>query len=377
MPKADRLLTTIEAIHAAGLDGNRWPGVLSAITQIIGGAGAILEVFDKAAGRHSVFHAVGLPPPAELAYLDHWALRNPRVSHGMRQITGAITCDYQILDEAAMDRDGFYSELLPLADCRYYIAGNLQHSKRELAVVSVQRTRRQGHVDRAEIATLQRLLPHLQQALDVSARLKGAHFALGAFEQALDWLDDGAALLRRDGSLVFCNERFRRIAHKQDGVSVEKGAITFAAGVCRARFARGLRAIQRVRDGDSGARLASDFTVPRLSGDPDYVVSLRPLGGAAQHSQSAIAILFVRDPIAGNKAAVRLLGELFGFTPAEANLAQALQNGVSPAAYAREYRLSPNTVYTHLRRLKDKTGWRRTAELTRRLHQLQVPSRPG
>ena len=376
MPGDQFLFATIEAIHSAGLDESLWPSVLADVTQIIGGAGTTLEIIDKTARSHGAFYCHGIPAPAEQAYLEYWATRNPRAAHGLRQKTGAVNWDYQILDEAAMDRDGFYSELLPITDFRYYIAGFLKNTADVCSLVSVQRTRRQGHVDEPEIASIRHLMPHLQQALDVNARLKGANLAVRAFEQVLDWLDDGAALLRRDGSIVFRNERFQRIAQKRDGVLIEKGAVTFSAGACRAHFARGLTALQRVREGDAGALPPRDFTVPRPSGDPDYVVSLRPLSGAARHPQSAIAILFVRDPVAGNAAAVSLLRELFGFTPAEANLAQALQSGVSPAAYAREYRLSPNTVYTHLRRLKDKTGWRRTAELMRRLRALQVPSRP-
>ncbi len=376
MPKNDRLLNAIEAIHAAGIEPEHWPKALAAVTGLCGGVGATLEVFDKRTQSHNDFHAVDVPLDLEKAYLDYWAPRSPRVIHGQRMKTGEIGWDYQFLDEAGMDRDGFYSELLPITDFRYFVSATLANSPAEYAVVAVQRTRRQGHVGESEIAAMRRLVPHLQQALDVSARLNGARLAMQAFEQALDWLDDGAALLRRDGGIVFCNERFRRIAQKRDGVWIEKGAVTFAAGACRTSFARGLTALQRVRDGDAGTLPPCDFTVPRLSGDPHYVVSLRPLGGAARRPQSAVAILFVRDPVADSSAAVRLLRDMFGFTAAEANLAQALQSGVSPAAYAREHRLSPNTVYTHLRRLKEKTGWRRTAELTRRLRQLQVPSRP-
>lgn len=375
MPKDDQLLATIEAIYTAGIDADHWPAVLAALTRLCGGVGATLEVFDKQSQRHNTFHAVDVPLDLEKAYIDYWAPRSPRVIHGQHMKPGEVGWDYQILDEAAMDRDGFYSELLPITDFRYFVSATLANCPTEYAVVAVQRSRRQGHVGEQEIALMRRLVPHLQQALDVSARLKGAALAIEAAHQALDWLDDGAALLRRDGSIVFCNERFRGIAETRDGIWIDKNVVTFGAKACRAQFARGLGALQRLRNGHSAAPLPCDFTVPRPSGDPDYVVSLRPLGNAVRRPLDAAAIVFVRDPVAGNTAAVRLLRDLFGFTPAEANLAQALQSGVSPAAYARECRLSPNTVYTHLRRLKDKTGWQRTAELTRRLRQLQVPSR--
>jgi DNA-binding CsgD family transcriptional regulator len=41
---------------------------------------------------------------------------------------------------------------------------------------------------------------------------------------------------------------------------------------------------------------------------------------------------------------------------------------VSPNEYASERGISPNTVYTHIRNLKEKTGSRRMAELLRKLN---------
>jgi DNA-binding CsgD family transcriptional regulator len=66
---------------------------------------------------------------------------------------------------------------------------------------------------------------------------------------------------------------------------------------------------------------------------------------------------------------------MFGFTKAEASVAHALQSGLSPDEYARQRRVSPNTVYTHVHRIKQKTGCRRLAQLIRKLNDLQVPLR--
>jgi DNA-binding CsgD family transcriptional regulator len=83
----------------------------------------------------------------------------------------------------------------------------------------------------------------------------------------------------------------------------------------------------------------------------------------------------VRDPLTGGTAATGTLRELFGLTEAEAALAQALQSGVTLAEYARQRALSLNTVYTHLRRLREKTGCNRMAELIHRLNELRLPLR--
>ena len=74
-------------------------------------------------------------------------------------------------------------------------------------------------------------------------------------------------------------------------------------------------------------------------------------------------------------AAIRTLRDVFGFTAAEASIAQALQAGTSLGEYARTHALSLNTIYTHLRRIKEKAGCHRMAELVRKLGDLQMPLR--
>lgn len=42
-------------------------------------------------------------------------------------------------------------------------------------------------------------------------------------------------------------------------------------------------------------------------------------------------------------------------------------------AYVRQHAVSLNTVYTHLRRIKEKTGCRHMIELIRRMNDLHLP----
>jgi DNA-binding NarL/FixJ family response regulator len=86
--------------------------------------------------------------------------------------------------------------------------------------------------------------------------------------------------------------------------------------------------------------------------------------------------VFVRDPLQKQKTSIEILREAFHFTPAEVALARALQDGTSVAGYAQHSALSLNTVYTHLRRIREKTGSRRMADLLRKLDELCGPLRP-
>ena len=55
------------------------------------------------------------------------------------------------------------------------------------------------------------------------------------------------------------------------------------------------------------------------------------------------------------------------------HLALALHAGQSPSAYSRARRLSANTIYTHLRRLKEKTGCSRLPALIALLDTFRLP----
>ncbi len=67
----------------------------------------------------------------------------------------------------------------------------------------------------------------------------------------------------------------------------------------------------------------------------------------------------------GRVPTVESLRDLFGLTAAEARVALALTEGLSPAEAAERLKVSSNTVRVHLARIFDKTGTRRQSELAR------------
>ena len=371
------LLTTIEAVHAAGLDAGRWPQALEAIRRMIGGRGATLETIDRATLQHRLFLARGLPPPGEMEYLDHYAALNIRLPSHLCARPNDVIYDYGVFDEETMRRAPFYAEFLPRFGCRYFISGIVDLSEQELIAVTVQRSPQQGHVDGAEIALMRRLVPHVRQAFDVTRRLAQAADARGTLERTLDWLADCVALLQADGKVIYANESFHGIVRRKEGIRLSQGMIEFADAGARDKLNAALAAILRLRAG-AADNAAADFAAMRPGGTESYFVSVRPLidGCGPSRPSQAVAIVLVRDPLGHDAATSGALRDLFGFTRAEAALARALQSGVTLKNYARKQAVSLNTVYTHLRRLREKTGCTRMAELIHKLNELRLPLRP-
>ncbi len=195
------------------------------------------------------------------------------------------------------------------------------------------------------------------------------------FENALDLLADGIALLRPDGGIVYANAALRHLAESNGDFRVDRDVIEIASPDLRHRIATALVAVERVQKPEN-RDLATDFAVPREDGRPPYTVSVRPLQRAGEEAhRDAAAMVLVHDPLQPNLATARMLKELYGLTNAEARLVQALGTGMAAVDYARSRNISLTTVYTHLRRTREKTGWKSVAELTRGFHELNVALR--
>lgn len=374
LPTQDALLATIEAVHAAGLDAAHWPRALATVAQTFGGHAAMFEVYDKRTSMHREFYAYGVPPAAEIAYLEHYMANNPRWLFMPRQRTNDIGCDYKLIDESGMNKAPFYTELLARLDLRYFMSGVLMATPDDYACISVQRSVRQGHVQQDEIGLMQRLLPHVQQAFDVARRLKGANEGSKPFEQAFDWITDGVALVAANGTVTYANEALQGLARRNDIVRLRKGSLEFLTTDARMKFNAALDATVRLRAGETHHPAPADFAVPRAPELPPYLISVRPLARAADNR--AIALVFVRDPLTRGDAAGHILREVFGFTEAETSVALALHAGVAPAQYAHTNGVSLNTVYTHLRRIREKTATHSVSELIRKLDEFRIPVQP-
>jgi DNA-binding CsgD family transcriptional regulator len=309
--------------------------------------------------------------------LDEYAMRNPRIPLLINGKPGNVVFDYMVLDEKAMDHDDFYAGFLAPTGFRYCVGGTIDVSPREGSLFSVQRAAKQGHVGRPEIATMRLLLPHVRQAFDTMRRLREARARDRSFKAALDCFADGAALVRTDGTIVYANQALQAIARCGDGIRIARGRLEFAAAAADAGYAGALAALARTRRGDIGVEAATNVVVQRTSGAPPYLVAIRPLPRPGRHRVEVLAeaTVFVRDPLRRQETSIDVLHDFFGFTPAEASVARALQAGVSLADYARQSGLSFNTVYTHLRHIKDKTQTSRQAELIRTLNDIRLPLR--
>ena len=93
-------------------------------------------------------------------------------------------------------------------------------------------------------------------------------------------------------------------------------------------------------------------------------------GGAMDRSgirnlRAAAAMLLICDPDRPAQIPTPWMMEAYGLTLAEVRVALSVASGITISYTARRLKISVNTVKTHLRRVYEKTGTRRQAELSR------------
>lgn len=372
MDRGSQLLDAVEAIHAAGLDATRWGDALQAVTRLTDCAAASLETYDFERRRLRMWTGVGSEPEMVEAYRSFHSSENPYApSRPAARACGKFAAAH-VLDLAGLEREPFYAGYITYTDPRYFLAGLVDAGRGPQTVFTLTRHPGYGEVERRHARLFSRVLPHVRLALQVALRMEDAAGRARQLASALDWLGEGAALLGRDGAVLSANAALAEIARAGDGLALGRGGVVLSSAPARARLAQALARALALSAGAEGPPPAP-FAAPRPSGAPAYVLTLRPLfpEESVDGPDGAAAVAFVHDPARSARAgeAPAALAAAWGLTPAEAQLADALRRGAPPSDYARRRGVSINTVYTHLRRLKEKTGARRLPELIRRLNE--------
>ncbi|WP_246739110.1 helix-turn-helix transcriptional regulator [Bradyrhizobium aeschynomenes] len=361
----------LDAIYQGFAEPDGIGGALNCVRELTGAESATFEVIDPILRQPVTFRSSGVAPAEGDDYLAHFAPRNPRLPTALKQRQGELSWDYQVMDESAMDRDPFYAEFLPRAGLRYFLSAVLERSPQRMVALTLQRTPQQGHVGKADIALMQRLTPHLQRAHRMRGSLVTAYgHDIGT--RALDVLKDGVALLDPKGEIVYLNPSLQAISTGSGLFRIDSRGILFGSADLRNRFARAF-SVAVSADGLTDSESARDFLAPRPDGLPPCTISLRALHHSRRRTDcpAAAVMMLVRDPMRDGPA-THLLQDLHGLTKAEAQLACALSAGMTAVEYAAHRGIKVTTVYTHLKRTREKTGWRSVAELTRRIHEISV-----
>ena len=191
----------------------------------------------------------------------------------------------------------------------------------------------------------------------------------GLVEAALhllaEHLEQGLAVTDRSGRAHFLNRAAQAF--------VGRGLLRLEHGCLRGPTPQAGTALRRILSGCGASCGAST----RLDGEGGtLLVAACAIPGGSDPAGAGAVLLRLIDPADAPLPDPAALRTQFGFTPAESALALDILAGNDLAESARRRGITRNTARVHLRRLFEKTGTRRQAELMRLLLLCPQPITP-
>lgn len=366
----EQLSTLLDLIAEAPLSSGGWEPVLVGLADLVGARAADLTFFGMNPVRIIRTETGRIDTQAYNQYLEDYAHSFPAVhpravmlEHGAE---GQILTDSDFYSAAEMDKNPFYSELLPLLDFRHAMVSfpKKDFSGKGFYCFAVQYSRRDEVPSADQRQRFSLLLPHLRRACAVDEKLRKAEVENAALTDILDRMSESVALLDPAGRVVRANHPARQLFEQGNGLSLgyrnrlilpnseTRSALERALQACTAAFSVVLR----------NQSVAAPIMVPRPVGGA-LALTLQALPASAREAYGAVALLFIGRRRGTAETPLDSLRKIYGLTPSEASLMQGLANGERLKEFAARNQISYETARSRLRDVFRKTGARRQAEL--------------
>ncbi|MCC6717291.1 MAG: helix-turn-helix transcriptional regulator [Acetobacteraceae bacterium] len=356
----------VEAVYAAAIAPDQWPAALQRIGRAFD-CHFVCNLTRRV--DRTAFRAVvqGVDTATHLAFLRRSHRDNPvgsRMAAMMRPGTAMRVSD--ALPRTELVRTALFAEYFEPNGLHHGLRMELWRSGPIATTMSLMRREARGDFDAAELATAQRLIPHLQRAIAVNQHLRAGELVRDAAFAALDRLRQAVMLLDSQGLVMHANRNAAALLAAGGAVRMIGRTLVAsdqgAAGRCAAVLGRAL-------PGRTAVPRAGALMLPRPDGAPPLTLVAMPLASGAgwEIAVAPSVLVCLHDPLAASRPSLRMLREVFGLTQSEAMLAGELMAGRAPREIAAQSRRSLPTVRSHLARLLAKTGADRQATLLQRL----------
>jgi DNA-binding CsgD family transcriptional regulator/PAS domain-containing protein len=380
MPET-RLDHLIGLIYDAAAAPELWPAALAALGDAVGGGAFVMSILSPSEGTR--FAATVRIDPEYQAMIEQrfaTAATNPLIAAMPRLPCATPVAREAILPDPAYLGSALYNEVFRPQRLAHAGAACLLRTPEITAPLGIIRPVGSERPNRRDLDLLQRLLPHMQRAVQLYLRLAALGARGDAAEEALGYAPFGVILVDAGGKVLFLNPPAEAIVAAADGLTISNGMLS-AATASETRALAKLVAQAAATGAGAGLCPGGAMALSRRSSSSPLPVLVTPLPRQQPllADRRPAAAVFLAAPERCAPVAGRRLVELFGLTPAEAQLAVALLAGKRLRQIASERSVQLPTVRNQLRAVLAKTGTARQADLVRLLATLPAAptSSPG
>ena len=361
----ERLLQLIARIYDAAVGGASWRDFVDDLADAYSGTAAISSQASIGTGT-SIHAASRIDPAFGRAYEEYYSQKRPWVNELTVIAPGQVFTPRRLVRDLNYEKSEYYNDWLKPQGIYYLFSAALEIEGNRSTYLTISRSRRYGDFSAEEFDLTYKLVPHLQRAMLMHRHVFDTMRQRDAMAITLEGLGVGAILVTINGRVRFVNQVAEALLRRENGLVQRQGHLRASTPAATNALNRLIAEAASIGAG-SGAGSGGVLLVPRTQASHLHVlVCPVPIGGTGWLGLPApMALVIVSEPSRHLALRASELEQLYGLTPAEANLATALVSGKTLKEYATASRITLVTAKTHLQSIFNKTGWHRQSDLVR------------
>ncbi len=356
----------IGEIYKAVFFPDLWATVLSGTTALLDSTKALLFFYDAKANARRVHKAHGVEEGFISTFEGKLAQDTPWLSRddGAEMAGPVVLGNSGATDEPA-GTPSLFAEFLRQQNVGPTLHACVGTFGEQQLHLTVARPASGTPYCEAEREACQQVVDHMRNALQLKQETEVHQVIERGAMAALNNLAVGVAMVDSRGEITATNGAAERMLSLGDGLHFDLGQIEVCVDGCRGSLRTALGRLEWCRQ-DPDADCPALFAVQRPSRARPYAVMACPFHVAGERlvGEPLYHLVFIFDPdqsLCGHS--VEFLKRYYDLTPAEARLAKLIAEGERLDGIAERLGISVHTARTHLKRVFEKTGVERQAEL--------------
>lgn len=283
---------------------------------------------------------------------------------------GEVISADELMGKDQWHKSAMYQEYLKPLDIGHLLGADITTKDGIECRVRVTRAKAKKGFSERDKMVCRVLLPHLERAIRLHARLDTLECERQLYSGAVNRLLLGMVHFSHEGSIIHMNEEAQRILGERDGVSRSGKGIAASSRSENQELQRLISQAISSSTAETPPGLAEAMSVTRPSGRAQIGIVIRsiPFAEYSESRQRPATAVYLRDPDSSPaQPSQEVVRRVFGLTRMEANLAILLAEGNTLDEAAEKLNVRRNTARTHLRSIFGKTGVTRQTMLVRML----------
>jgi DNA-binding CsgD family transcriptional regulator len=366
MDSDEILLQLIGGIYDCILSPDAWNDIVPRIGAFVGGSAGGLFAHDSSRRSGSIFYQYGTDPGYRQLYLEKYLTLDPMFGTYFVLDVGEVFSTSTIMSHAEFLQSRFYKEWIRPQGWIDNIFVYLDRTTEGHAGFALFRNEREGLADEPARERMRLLVPHLRRAVLIGKLIEFKTAQAATFADALDGLSAGMLFVDSSGRITHANAAGRAMIAEGNVLRAALGRL-LANDPDANRALRDIFLAAAIGDAAIGDR---GVAVPLVARDGErYVAHVLPLSSGARRgsgkSYAAAAALFVQKAALATHSPPEVIAKTYRLTPMEVRVLLAIVEVGGAPQVAETLGIGEGTVKTHLKRLYQKTGARRQADLVK------------